>query len=58
MVFPPDDDSMFATDRVDYVGKFLQALFLLLALPYLMLSLAKHPGFTMRGATLTHAARV
>lgn len=58
MNFPPDDESLLAPDRVKYVGNLLQALFLLLALPYLVLSLLRHPAFTMKGATVKHAAAV
>jgi hypothetical protein len=56
VTFPPGKNSWTSPERVDYVAKFLQALFFLLALPYLFVRLIRNPPGTLQGATSIHAA--
>jgi hypothetical protein len=56
VTFPPSKDSWLSPERMDYLTKALQALFFLLALPYLFARLIRNPPQTLAGATQVHAA--
>lgn len=56
VTFPPGKNSWLSPERVDYMSKLAQAIFLLMAFPYLFVRLVTKPAATFAGATTVHAA--